>query len=150
MRWRLIDRIIGFEPWRSIAGRKAISLEEFSLMAPLGRNGFFPEALALECCVEAGRLLIQASTDFQTSAILTGVDGFAFDHPVAGGRVLEVAARVIDRKADSVQCACELRVESVRMGGGLIALTPAPLRDLANRELSRSYWTELDASSGRA
>jgi len=41
MKWRLIDKLERYEPWRSVSGRKAVSFEEYSLLKPFGRKGDF-------------------------------------------------------------------------------------------------------------
>ena len=78
MRWRFMDRINRFEAWATIEGRKAVSLEEYSLLEPFGRKGSLPENLVVESCVHLARWLVIVSSGFEQTCILSAIDQFRF------------------------------------------------------------------------
>ena len=57
MKLRCVDRILGWEPWRTISGVKAVSFEEYCLPARLGLPEHLPSSLALESVFELARWL---------------------------------------------------------------------------------------------
>ena len=64
MRWQFTDRILHFQPWKTISVLKAGSLEEYSLLERWGEPGQAPAALLLESCIQAARWLVEGSSGF--------------------------------------------------------------------------------------
>lgn len=143
MRWRLIDRIDEFERWTSICGRKTVSLEEYSLLEPLGRKGHFPESLVLESCVHLVRWLAAASSDFEQSCALLEVEPFVFEHETSPGNTLTVSATVLDRRNDRLEVECSVAIGSLRYAHGRIALSLLPLKEMDLVDNARTLWREL-------
>ena len=142
MKWRLVDRVTHVEAWREIAGRKAVSLEEYCLAEPLGRLGVLPETLVLECCVQLAAWLVAASSSFQRTARLASVEGFRLHGEVGMGAVLELSAVVRERAADSLLIACQAAVAGQPVADGAIGCSLVPLGPQAAAS-SRALWREL-------
>lgn len=150
MRWRFMDRITRFELWAAIEGRKTVSLEEYSLLEPLGRKGVFPESLVVETCVHLARWMVTVSSAFEHTCILSAVDGFRFDGEVRAGSVLIASLRVTDRRGDDMHCDCAVAGGSGRLGGGHLVVSLLPLRETGVAEDARGLWRELYAQTQRA
>jgi hypothetical protein len=143
MRWRLIDRITRFEAWRAIEGRKAVSLEEYSLLEPLGRKGAFPESLMLESCVHLARWLVAASSGFERLCVASEVERFQIDRGATAGAVLDVSVTVSSRHADALRVACGVSSESRGIGRGAFEVSLFPLDAAAAAADMRTLWQEL-------
>jgi hypothetical protein len=147
MRWRLVDSIEDVEAWTSIHGRKTVSLEEYSLLEPLGRKGCFPESLVLESCVHLVRWLAVVSSDFRQSCVLLEVGRFSVEHETKPGAVLTVSAKVLDKQEDKLTVECEVVIGGQRYGHGTIMLFLVPLGEIAVAEDMRTLWQELYAKA---
>ena len=143
MRWRFVDRIEAFEPWASAKGRKSISLEEYSLLEPLGRKGMFPETLVLESCIHLGRWLVMRSSDFEKSCLLSEARNFAFMKQAGIGQVLTMTALVRRREGDALVIGCEATIGQRQICKGDLTLSLMPLREVLNREGMKAMWQEL-------
>jgi 3-hydroxymyristoyl/3-hydroxydecanoyl-(acyl carrier protein) dehydratase len=147
MRWRFVDRVTSFEPWKRMIARKAISLEEYSLLKPFGRKGTFPESLMLESCVESVRWLVAASSGFTQVCILCEVSDFQFEREVGMGHVLEIAATVKQRAENDLNVACGVNCLGENVAHGEIGVVLAPLSESFDREIIETMWRELYGAS---
>ena len=147
MRWRLIDRIDSFEAWAAIAGTKAVSFEEISLLKPFGRKGDFPETLVLEGCVELMRWLVGASSGFTQSCILDRVEDFRCSRANGAGQVLSVSARVERRTEEEIDARCSVRREGDEIAAGRIGASLVPLEDRYDRATVSTIWAELNGKA---
>ena len=147
MRWRMVDRIVEFQPWRRAVARKAVTLEAYALLEALGRENAFPEVFTLEACVETARHLVARSSDFALTARLDGVDAFAFHRPVTGGRMLEVAIEVTERTSEAVACASVVRDGDETVAAGAIHLRLFPLAQAFDPTLTRGAWEQLHGAA---
>jgi 3-hydroxymyristoyl/3-hydroxydecanoyl-(acyl carrier protein) dehydratase len=146
MRWRFTDRVDAFAPWRSIAGRKTVSLEEYSLRDALGQAGTFPGPLVLECGVELARWLAAASSGFEQAAILDVVETFAFRSAAGPGDVLAVTVSVTRRGAEAMDVDCRVEAGGRPVAGGALRLALVPLGDGFSRDRVAAQWRELYAA----
>jgi len=143
MRWRFVDQVTSFEPWRAIAGRKAVSLEEYYLLQPLGREGAAPESLVLESCVELARWLVAASSGFCDIADLVAVEQFALGEEATTGTVLHIAERAARRTARRLFVDCRVTAEDKMLAFGRLGLSVVPAdRAFYSREL-QELWQEI-------
>jgi len=149
MRWRFMDRIARFETWAAIEGRKTISLEEYSLLEPLGRKGCFPESLVVECCVDLARWLVVVSSAFEQTGILSAIDRFGFDRETSAGSVLTVSLKVTDRQSRDVHFACTVASGVYRVGHGNLVMSLLPLEEAVVGEDRRALWQELHGKTQR-
>jgi len=145
MRWRFVDKVDSLTPWQEARGRKAVSLEEYSLLLPQGREGEFPESLCLESCVALVRWLVAASSGFETTCVLSEVQEFAFTGRMTMGDVLEMKATVIRRNEHSLVAECSVHCRNVAVAQGRIAVTFLPLAGAFDEELLSGTWKEIYA-----
>jgi hypothetical protein len=144
MKWRFVDRIRAFEPWREIAADKAVSFEECCLLERWGRAGEFPASLVLESCVEAARWLVAASSDFTRTAALSECDRFEFSH-LRPAAPLAISVVVTSRSEQRLAVRAEGRApgRSGPVAQGQLALDLLPLADSFDREWLMGLWREL-------
>lgn len=156
MRWRFVDKIDSFQPWRSAAGRKAVSLEEYSLGEPFGRKGVLPESLVLESCVQLVRWLVARSSEFRSTCILSEIDGFSLLREVGMGDVLAVAAEVVGGEGeapaeplagDRLRAECRVRSGGELVARGALSFGLLPMAAVADPEATEAIWRELYGAS---
>jgi hypothetical protein len=147
MRWRFVDKVDSLTPWREACGRKAVTLEEYSLLLPLGREGEFPENLCLESCVALARWLVAASSGFATTCILSEVQEFVFTERVSMGDVLDLRLAVAQRDEKGLAADCDVRRGVTPVARGRIAVSFLPLAGLYDVELLAGTWREIYAST---
>jgi 3-hydroxymyristoyl/3-hydroxydecanoyl-(acyl carrier protein) dehydratase len=94
MKFRMVDRIVAWEPQRTIRGVKAVSFEEYELRRPLGYPPALPETLILESLFQLANWLVILSTDYSRMAIGTQLDKARFLSPLLPGRRLELEIAV--------------------------------------------------------
>ncbi len=147
MRWRFVDRVTAFEPWQQIAGRKAVSLEEYHLLQPLGREGVFPESLMIECCTELVRWLVAASSSFTQATVLAAIEEFAFDCPARMGCLLDLKARVTARDEGGITAECLVGSDGMMAASGRLGLTVFRLDEGLDPGELEGLWRELYGSA---
>jgi hypothetical protein len=145
MRWRFVDRITAFEPWARIAGRKAASLEEYSLLERFGRPVEIPETLILESAVQLAAWLVVKSSGGLQTALLDEVSGLRFAGRVGAGGVIETVARVERRDVDRLAVAWESRRDGRPVCDGRMTLALVPFPALCDPERIDPLWRELYA-----
>lgn len=143
MRWRFADTIDAFEAWVSIHGRKTVSLEEYSLLEPLGRKGSLPESLVVESCVHFSRWLVAASSHFQKSCVLKEIEPFVFDRNTIAGAVLSIAIEVSGKTDDELCVECDVTIGGQSCGHGTLKLSLIPLKEISVPENVETLWREL-------
>jgi len=143
MRWRFVDTIDAFDPWRSIAGRKAVSFEEICLREPLGDEGTLPAALAIESCVQLARLLVAASTQFEQTAVLTGIDRFRILREAGMGEILRIHINVNEKGEPAVSVACRVQCGEQVIADGSFTLSLAPMVAGFDPEWTAGMWKEM-------
>lgn len=148
MRWRFTDRVLSFRPWEAISGVKAVSLEEYHLLKPLGRDGSFPESLVLEACVELGRWLASASSDFTRSAVPSEIEEFHFDEPAGIGSMLRIDVDA-DCPADGLlRLTCRVSDSGRPIARGHLLLRLIPLTEVQDARWVAAMWAQLRGEPG--
>ena len=74
MKFRMVDRILAYEWYRSIRGIKAVSFEEYRLRPAIDVQPQLPESLLLQSLIELGNWLLILSSDFTRSSQLASLD----------------------------------------------------------------------------
>lgn len=143
MRWRFVDRIEAFGLWAFIRGRKAISLVEYSLLNPFGREGTFPESLVLESCIHLARWLVIKSSDFKKTCLLSELGNLNFNHEVGMGHILTMGITVTMRREDNLHVDCEATDGERLICYGALTLGLMDLTGLADPEVMKAWWQEL-------
>lgn len=147
MRWRFADRIDAFEPWKLIRGRKAISLEEYSLLERFGRPGVLPETLVVETCVHFVRWLAAASSGWRASSRVVSFKNFTFESEAEMGDQLQIEVtgklHIIDRHLYE----CRVTAGEKQIAHGSVDIELIPLADLHDPESLKLMWRELYAKA---
>jgi 3-hydroxymyristoyl/3-hydroxydecanoyl-(acyl carrier protein) dehydratase len=102
MKLRMIDRILAWEPRRSIRGVKALSFEEYELRERLGHPPSLPESLILEALFQLANWLVILSTDYKQMCIGAQFDEATFSAPVLPGQRLHMEVAACGWRDDSV------------------------------------------------
>ena len=147
MRWRFVDRIDAFLPWKEIRGRKCVSLEEYCLMARFGREGELPENLTLESFVHLARWFAIGSSGFQSACLLSEVTAFSFPRRIGMGKTLGMKLMPVERNDASMMLKCEGTVDGEMAAGGTLSFRFHPLEELMDTEAIRMIWRELHGAA---
>ena len=102
MKFRMVDRIVDWQPRRRITGVKAVSFEEYSLRAPWGGQPALPESLVMECLFQLGNWLIVLSSDFTRMGLLVRVEEVRFHEPLGPGQSLRMDIEVVAYRDDGI------------------------------------------------
>jgi 3-hydroxymyristoyl/3-hydroxydecanoyl-(acyl carrier protein) dehydratase len=142
MKWRMIDRIVDFEPWRSIRGAKLVSFEEYC--AAPGALNELPRTLALEAGVQLARWLLVLSSGFMITGLPVEIGAVEYSGAVGPGQRLDLSA-TMDREVEIVAMAGGRRVMHVR---GLV-LKLQPLAELCDPADLRVLASEIQRPMAR-
>jgi 3-hydroxyacyl-[acyl-carrier-protein] dehydratase len=93
VRFHLIDRVVEWEPGRSVRGRKLTSIAE-EFWEGDGEDLVMPPPLVLEALCQAGTWLVMITTDRRKRAALLSIGSVSFLGDVRPGDVLELDGRV--------------------------------------------------------
>ena len=85
MKFRLVDRILNWQPRESIHGVKAVSFEEYELRRRLGDEPCLPESLIMESLFQLGNWLLILSSDFQQMGLVVRFEEVRFSSRVRPG-----------------------------------------------------------------
>ena len=102
MKFRMVDRILAWEPHRTIRGVKAVSFEEYVLRERLGYPPCLPESLILESLFQLANWLVILSTDYAQMCIGAQWDEARFLGPLLPGRRLHMEVSVSGWRDDGV------------------------------------------------
>jgi len=130
MKFRMVDRILHWEPRRLIRGVKAVSFEEYELRRPLGDEPCLPESLILESLFQLGNWLVMLSSDFGKMGIIVRFEEVRFIDRLRPGRQLEMEAQVRTWRDDGVlfDGKASANGQAIVAGRGCLA-TPVSLVD---------------------
>src|SRR3954449_5297698 len=93
MRFHLVDRILEWEPAKSVHGRKVCSLGEEYWVGE-GDDVVMPPPLVLEAFCQAGTWLVMLTTGTQKRAALLSIGSVEFLADVRPGDVIDLEGRV--------------------------------------------------------
>jgi 3-hydroxyacyl-[acyl-carrier-protein] dehydratase len=102
MKFRMVDRILAWQPRRSITGVKAVSFEEYSLKSLWGPGASLPESLVMEGLFQLGNWLIVLSSDFTQMGLLVRIEEVQFHEPLGPGKSLRMDIEVASYRKDGV------------------------------------------------
>jgi 3-hydroxyacyl-[acyl-carrier-protein] dehydratase len=147
MKFRLVDRIVGWSPLNRIQGVKAVSFEEYSLKDAWGDEAHLPETLVLESLLQLGNWLILLSSDFRKLGLVVRIQQAQFHRRVRPGERLDLEVVLTRQRADGFELAGEGRVEGqcVVSGFGCLA-APVAAVEYTNPEDLRVLAAELMAT----
>jgi 3-hydroxyacyl-[acyl-carrier-protein] dehydratase len=151
MKFRMVDRILEWQPRRSIAGVKAVSFEEYSLKLPFGGQAALPESLLMECLFQLGNWLIVLSSDFTQMGLLVRVEEVQFHEPLGPGQSLRMDVDVVSYRSDGITfngTATTAEGRPIASGRGCLA-TPVDLADFQNPCDLKVLFSEIYRPGGK-
>ena len=144
MKFRMIDRILHWQPRESIRGVKAVSFEEYELRRRLGDEPCLPESLIMESLFQLGNWLLILSSDFQQMGLVVRFEEVKFTGRLRPGRHLRMHATVRSWRDDGIvfNGSGTAEGEEIVAGRGCLA-TPVPLADYADPADLRVLFSEI-------
>ncbi|OIP21939.1 hypothetical protein AUK22_11085, partial [bacterium CG2_30_54_10] len=94
MKFRLIDKITGWETRSRAVGIKAVSFEEYCLKQAFGDSERLPESLELQAVFDLACWLVILSSDFKKTACPISVEKIEFKNFLLPGQRMEVRVEV--------------------------------------------------------
>ena len=100
MKFRMVDKILEWQPCRGIRGIKAVSFEEYELKKAFGGDARLPESLLVETLFQLGNWLVVLSSDFQQMGIVKDFESIRFSGMLGPGQrlTINVQAKQYDEK----------------------------------------------------
>jgi 3-hydroxyacyl-[acyl-carrier-protein] dehydratase len=128
MRFRMVDRIIEWEPGKRIRGLKTVSFEEYGMREAFGAEEALPETLVMESLFQLGNWLIVLSSDFTSMGIIIRTGRIAFEDLLRPGEVMSVEVHVRSWREDGILFEGRGRSgdRTIASGEGCLAV-PVPL-----------------------
>lgn len=144
MKFRMIDRVLSWQPRTSIRGVKTVSFEEYSLPLRLGRAPGLPDSLLLESLFQLGNWLIVLSSDFTRMGLIVRLTSVEFRRSLRPGERMLVQADARSYREDGVLFDGVARVgnEVIASGHGCLA-TPVPLAEYHDPADLRVLFSEI-------
>jgi 3-hydroxymyristoyl/3-hydroxydecanoyl-(acyl carrier protein) dehydratase len=144
MKFRMVDKIVSWQPRQAIRGVKAVSLEEYCLKAPFGGPPALPESLLLEALFQLGNWLVMLSTDFQQMGMIVRVGEVRFDDRLRPGQRLDMFVTARSFRDDGVLLDGQAAVggRPIAYGVGCLAV-PVPLADYADPADLRVLYSQI-------
>lgn len=144
MKFRMVDRILAWEPRRAIRGHKAVSFEEYQLKEPLGDEPCLPGTLVMESLFQLGNWLVILSSDFSQMGLVLRVEEVRWHDRLRPGECLEMQAEVRSYRDDGVLLDGEASAcgRTIATGRGCLA-TPVALADYFDPEDLRTLFSEI-------
>ena len=144
MKFRMVDRILTWQPRRSITGVKAVSFEEYSLKSPWGPEAALPESLVMECLFQLGNWLIVLSSDFTQMGLLVRIGEVQFHGSLGPGQSLRMDIEAASYRDDGVvfNGVATAAGRPIVSGRGCLA-TPVDLADFHDPADLRVLYSEI-------
>jgi 3-hydroxyacyl-[acyl-carrier-protein] dehydratase len=102
MKFRMVDRILGWESRKSIFGSKTVSFEEYQLKSAFGGEPRLPECLIMESLLQLGNWLIMLSSDFTQMGMVVRTQEISFTDTLRPGENLEMEVQVRSYRSDGI------------------------------------------------
>ena len=102
MKFRMVDRILAWQPWKSIRGVKSVSFEEYRLKSAFGDEPHLPPTLLTEALFQLGNWLIMLSSDFSQRGLAVRMQEVRFLDTLRPGQSLLMEGKVRSHRADMV------------------------------------------------
>jgi len=150
MKFRLVDRIVAWQPRESIRGIKTVSFEEYELKSALGDEPALPESLLVESLLQLGNWLVILSSDFTEMALVLRIQQVQFHHRLRPGESFTGEVSVRSYRADGIVFDGRATVgrKVIAEGGGCLA-APVPLSDYYDPEDLRVLFSEIHLPDGQ-
>jgi 3-hydroxyacyl-[acyl-carrier-protein] dehydratase len=102
MKFRMVDRIIEFEPQKNIRGTKTVSFEEYQLKSAFDNQPCLPESLMMESLFQLGNWLIMLTSDFSKMGLLIRTNEVKFEQPLHPGQSMLIEVQVLSYRDDGI------------------------------------------------
>lgn len=144
MKFRMVDRILSWEPRKAIRGIKVVSFEEYNLKATFGGPPALPETLLMESLFQLGNWLIMLSSDFTQMGMVIRVTEAHFNQPLRPGGSVRMEVEALSYRNDGVLFDGRGYVGDQLIGGGRGCLaTLVPLEEFFNPADLRVLFSEI-------
>lgn len=149
MKFRMVDRILAWEPRRQIHGIKAVSFEEYELRRSLGEEPCLPESLLMESLFQLGNWLVMLSTDFARMGLVVRFDEVQFLDRLRPGSQLRMEGHVRSWRDDGILFDGRATASGrpIVTGRGCLAL-PVPLAEYQNPDDLQVLFSEIYRPEG--
>ena len=144
MKFRMVDRIVEWQPHRRICGVKAVSFEEYELSRSVGAEPCLPATLMLESLFQLGNWLVMLSTDFRQMGLVLRFDEVRFWDRLRPGESLHMEVVVRNWREDGLVFDGHGRTDRQTLvaGRGCLAL-PVGLADYHHAADLRVVFSEI-------
>ena len=144
MKFRMVDRILDYQPRRRIVGVKTVSFEEYQLKSAFAGPPALPETLLMEAIFQLGNWLIVLSSDFTKMGLLVRLDEVRFDDQPGPGQAVILQADVRSWRDDGIvfDGLAFVAGRQIAAGRGCLAV-PADLADFHDPADLRVLFSEI-------
>jgi len=144
MKFRMVDRIVKFEPRRSIYGIKTVSFEEYQLKSAFTDRPCLPESLVMESLFQLGNWLIMLTSDFSQMGLVIRTNEIEFIEPPGPGQKMFMEVQVRSYRDDGILFDGQALVNQhvIASGKGCLA-SPVDLADYHNPEDLKVLFEEI-------
>lgn len=144
MKFRMVDRILAFQPRESIRGVKLVSFEEYQFRELLGDEPCLAESLLIESLFQLGNWLVVLSSEFTEMALVVRFEEIRFSGRLRPGERLRMEVEARSYRGDGVvfDGRALAGARTIAEGRGCLA-TPVPLADYQDPESLRVLFSEI-------
>ena len=144
MKLRMVDRILAWQPRRSICGVKVVSFEEYQCKEPFGDEPCLPESLLVECFFQLGNWLVMLSSDFTEMGLVVRFEEICFRQRLWPGESLHLEVDVRSYRSDGVVLDGRglVGTRTIAEGRGCLA-TLVPLAEYQDPDALRVLFSEI-------
>lgn len=144
MKFRLVDKILAWQPRRSIRGTKTVSFEEYRLKAAFGDEPALPESLLVESLFQLANWLIVLSSDFRQMGLVVRTHEIRFPGRLRPGQgmLMEITARSFRDDGILLDGRATVEGNTVAEGTGCLA-APVALADYCDPDDLRVLFSEI-------
>jgi len=108
-----------------------------------GSGNYLPQTLVLESCIELVRMLINKSSDFSMSSVLSEADEFSFPSRVGAGEVMNISAEITGRDDGTASFKCRISLSEKEAVSGQITVSLMPIEEPDERKETEIMWEEV-------
>jgi len=144
MNYTFVDHIVELEIGKRILTVKNITHSEDYLNEYYPRLGRVPNSLIIESMASTAGLLIFASTNFASLALLLMIEEAQFKNPVHPGDRMIVEAKLLSMQADAARMEATVRVEEAAMACATLVLGLFEIEFISHPQMKAFYSALLD------
>ncbi|MCP4711006.1 MAG: hypothetical protein GY869_20470, partial [Planctomycetes bacterium] len=143
MKFRLVDKILNWQPQQKIQGIKSVSFEEYSLKSAWADEPCLPESLLMESLFQLGNWLIMLSSEFTQMGLLVRYNEIQFYKQLGPGQSAYLEVVVRSYRPDGIVFDGQALVDDqpIASGKGCLAL-PVELAEYYDPENQRVLFSE--------